>query len=443
MPSSTTAPARAKRVALFVTGGIAAYKACEVLRGLQKQGCEVRVCMSASATKLVGPRTFEALSGHRVTLDLFEDETSPIPHIELAEWADLALVCPATANVMAKMAHGLADDVVSTTLLACPAPKLVAPAMNVHMWESLATQANVETLRQQGILFVGPVVGRLACGDVGTGKLAEVEQVVAAAMFRLRAAGDLTGKHIVVTAGPTHEAIDPVRYLSNASSGKMGYAIAEAAAAHGAHVTLISGPVSLPVPTGVGIVRVTTAAEMLDATKDAFELADAAILAAAVSDYRPATEADHKLKKATEPLDEVKLVENDDILATLSKNRGERIVIGFAAETGNVIERARQKLARKGCDLIVANDVSRADSSFGSDTDTCALVSPHGVEQLDTMPKTEVAEVIIRKLATMLGCGEPVAAASGAASLGETVLMPGLTGDDALDETTLMPKVSK
>lgn len=439
----TQAATRAKHVALFVTGGIAAYKACEVLRGLQKQGVDVRVCMSESATRLVGPHTFEALSGHRVTLDLFEDETSPIPHIELAEWADLALVCPATANVMAKMAHGLADDVVSTTLLACPAPKLVAPAMNVHMWENLATQANVETLRQQGVLFAGPVAGRLACGEVGTGKLAEVEQIVAAAMFRLRAAGDLTGKHVVVTAGPTHEAIDPVRYLSNASSGKMGYAIAEAAAAHGAHVTLVSGPVSLPVPTGVGIVRVTTAAEMLSATKDAFELADAAILAAAVSDYRPATEADHKLKKATEPLGEVKLVENDDILATLSKNRGERIVIGFAAETGNVIQRAREKLAKKGCDLIVANDVSRADSSFGSDTDTCALVSPHGVEQLDTMPKSEVAEVIIRKLATMLGASEPAAAPGGAAALGETVLMPGLTGDDALDETTLMPKVGK
>ena len=401
--SSSFEAAPAPRVALFVTGGIAAYKACEVLRGLQKEGCEVRVAMTEAATRLVGPTTFEALSGHAVTLGLFDDPETPIPHIELAGWADLALVCPATANVLAKMANGIADDAVSTTLLASTGPFVVVPAMNVHMWRNPATQENVDRLRDRGVIVCGPDTGRLACGEVGEGKMADVSQVVSAVLFRLRANGDLAGKHVVVTAGPTHEAIDPVRYLSNASSGKMGYAIAAAAAAHGAHVTLVSGPVDLPVPAGVGVVRVTTAAEMLDATRDAFACADAAILAAAVSDYRPATEADHKLKKATEHLDDLKLVENDDILAELSHERGNRVVIGFAAETGDVVEHARKKLATKGCDLIVANDVSRTDSTFGSDTDRVAFVSPHGVQQLETLSKTDVAEAIVRKLAAMLG----------------------------------------
>ena len=386
-PTNSGAPP-APRVALFVTGGIAAYKACEVLRGLQKEGCDVRVAMTKSATRLVAPQTFEALSGHHVTLDLFADPDSAIPHIELAEWAEMSLVCPATANVIAKMALGIADDAVSTTLLACEGPFVVAPAMNSHMWTNPATQANVELLHDRGVIFVGPDSGRLACGDIGEGKLAPVEQVVAATLFRLRAGGDLAGRHVVITAGPTHEAIDPVRYLSNASSGKMGYAIAAAAAAHGAHVTLVSGPVSLSVPAGVGIVRVTSADEMLEATRDAFSCADAAILAAAVCDYPPAKTADHKL------------------LAEISRERGERIVIGFAAETSDVIERARQKLARKGCDLIVANDVSREDSTFGSDTDRVAFVSLHHVEQLDCLPKSAVAEAIIGKLVQLLNHDE-------------------------------------
>ncbi len=394
---------QAPRVALFVTGGIAAYKACEVLRGLQKGGCDVRVCMSENACKLVGPTTFEALSGHHVTLSIFGDNETPIPHIELAEWAELALVCPATANVIAKMAAGIADDAVSTTLLACSCPVVVAPAMNVHMWQNPATQANVATLSKRGVQFVGPATGRLACGDVGSGKLEDVNVIVAAALARVRAHGSLAGKSVVITAGPTHEPIDPVRYLSNASSGKMGYALAEAAAAHGAEVTLVSGPVSQPRPTGVNLVKVTTAAEMLSATKAAFEKADAAILAAAVSDYRPATSADHKLKKANEPLGTLELVENEDILAAISADRGERVVIGFAAETNDVIDNARRKLERKGCDLIVANDVSRADSTFGADTDLVTLVGNKYEEELPLMAKAEVAEAIIERLVTMLG----------------------------------------
>lgn len=404
MGDSTQAP----KVALFVTGGIAAYKACEVLRGLQKGGCDVRVCMSENATKLVGPTTFEALSGHHVTLGIFGDNESPIPHIELSEWADLALVCPATANVIAKMAAGIADDAVSTTLVACSCPVVVAPAMNVHMWQNPATQANVETLVSRGVQVVGPAIGRLACGDVGAGKLEDVNVIVAAALARVRAHGSLAGKRIVITAGPTHEPIDPVRYLSNASSGKMGYALAQAAAAHGAEVTLVSGPVSQPRPTGVNIVGVTTAAEMLAATQQAFEAADAAILAAAVSDYRPAKASDHKLKKAAEPLDTLELVENDDILATISANRGGRVVIGFAAETNDVIDNARKKLERKDCDLIVANDVSRADSTFGADTDLVTLVGDKYEEELPLMSKPEVAEAIIQRLVTMLGTDSTV-----------------------------------
>ena len=394
---------QAPRVALFVTGGIAAYKACEVLRGLQKGGCDVRVCMSANATKLVGPTTFEALSGHHVTLGIFGDGETPIPHIELSEWADLALVCPATANVIAKMAAGIADDAVSTTLVACSCPVVVAPAMNVHMWQNPATQANVKTLVSRGVQVVGPATGRLACGDVGAGKLEDVSVIVAAALARVRAHGSLAGKRVVITAGPTHEPIDPVRYLSNASSGKMGYALAQAAAAHGAEVTLVSGPVSQPKPTGVKLVGVTTAAEMLAATQEAFESADAAILAAAVSDYRPAKSSDHKLKKAAEPLEALELVENEDILATISATRGGRVVIGFAAETNDVIDNARKKLEHKGCDLIVANDVSRADSTFGADTDLVTLVGNKYEEELPLMSKPEVAEAIIERLVTMLG----------------------------------------
>ena len=394
---------QAPRVALFVTGGIAAYKACEVLRGLQKGGCDVRVCMSANATKLVGPTTFEALSGHHVTLGIFGDGETPIPHIELSEWADLALVCPATANVIAKMAAGIADDAVSTTLVACSCPVVVAPAMNVHMWQNPATQANVKTLVSRGVQVVGPATGRLACGDVGAGKLEDVSVIVAAALARVRAHGSLAGKRVVITAGPTHEPIDPVRYLSNASSGKMGYALAQAAAAHGAEVTLVSGPVSQPKPTGVRLVGVTTAAEMLAATQEAFESADAAILAAAVSDYRPAKSSDHKLKKAAEPLEALELVENEDILATISATRGGRVVIGFAAETNDVIDNARKKLEHKGCDLIVANDVSRADSTFGADTDLVTLVGDKYEEELPLMSKPEVAEAIIERLVTMLG----------------------------------------
>lgn len=393
---------RRPHVLLAVCGGIAAYKACEVLRGLQKAGCEVRVTMTADAERFVGAVTFEALSGSPVATSLYDHPGSAIPHIDLAEWADAAVVVPATANVMAKMACGIADDCLTTTLLACwgCCPVLVAPGMNVHMWQSPATQANAAALRERGVRFCGPDSGRLACGDVGEGKLAPVDQVVSAALALL-APRDLTGLRVLVNAGPTHEAIDPVRYIANRSTGKMGYALAEAAARRGAEVTLVSGPTSLATPAGVSRVDVESAAQMHDAMVTAFEAADAAICSAAVADYTPATPADHKLKKSAEHLDAITLTETADILADLCARKGKRVVVGFAAETNDLLAHASDKLRRKGADLIVANDVSRPESTFGADTNRVALVSADGVEQLETMPLADVADAILDRVAAL------------------------------------------
>ena len=397
-----TGAGRRPRVLLAVCGGIAAYKACEVLRGLQKAGCEVRVTMTADAEKFVGAATFEALSGAPVATSLYGHPASAIPHIDLAEWADAAVVVPATANVMAKMACGIADDCLTTTLLACwgCCPVLVAPGMNVHMWQSPATQANVAALRERGVRFAGPDSGRLACGDVGEGKLAPVDQIVAAALALL-APRDLAGLRVLVNAGPTHEAIDPVRYIANRSTGKMGFALAEAAARRGAEVTLVSGPCALATPAGVSRVDVESAAQMHDAMIAAFKDADAAICSAAVADYTPAAPADHKLKKSAEHLDAIALVETADILADLCARKGERVVVGFAAETNDLLAHASEKLARKGADLIVANDVSRPESTFGADTNRVALVSAGGVEQLETLPLADVADAILDRLAAL------------------------------------------
>lgn len=397
-----TGAGRRPRVLLAVCGGIAAYKACEVLRGLQKAGCEVRVTMTADAERFVGAATFEALSGAPVATSLYGHPASAIPHIDLAEWADAAVVVPATANVMAKMACGIADDCLTTTLLACwgCCPVLVAPGMNVHMWQSPATQANVAALRERGVRFAGPDSGRLACGDVGEGKLAPVDQIVAAALALL-APRDLAGLRVLVNAGPTHEAIDPVRYIANRSTGKMGYALAEAAARRGAEVTLVSGPCALVTPAGVSRVDVESAAQMHDAMIAAFEGADAAICSAAVADYTPAAPADHKLKKSREHLDSITLVETADILADLCARKGKRVVVGFAAETNDLLAHASEKLARKGADLIVANDVSRPESTFGADTNRVALVSADGVEQLETMPLADVADAILDRVAAL------------------------------------------
>ena len=386
--------AQKNRVLLAVCGGIAAYKACEVLRGLQRAGCEVRVTMTEDAGRFVGEATFEALSESPVATSLYGFPGSAIPHIELAEWADVAVVVPATANVMAKMACGIADDCLTTTVLACACPLLVAPGMNVHMWQNPATQANAATLRERGVRFVGPDSGRLACGEVGEGKLAGADEIVAATLALL-APRDLVGLRVLVNAGPTHEAIDPVRYIANRSTGKMGYAIAEAAARRGAEVTLVSGPTSLATPVDVRRIDVESAAQMHATMLAEFEDADVAICSAAVADYTPAAPADHKLKKSREHLDAISLVETADILADLCAAKGRRLVVGFAAETNDLLAYAQEKLARKGADLIVANNVSRPESTFGADTNRVALVSADGVEQLETLPLIDVASAIL------------------------------------------------
>ncbi len=392
-------------VLLCVCGGIAAYKACEVLRGLQKAGCEVRVAMTSDAEKFVGKTTFEALTRHAVADDLYAYPESAIPHIDLSEWADLALVVPATANVMAKMVAGIADDCVSSTLLAAPCPVLVAPGMNVHMWQNAATQANLRTLEGRGAGFVLPVEGRLACGDVGAGKLADVQTIVDAALDALSnepQVKDLTATRILITAGPTHEAIDPVRYIANASTGKMGYAIAAAAARRGAQVVLVSGPVALGCPEGVSRIQVTSAREMHEACLAAFPGVDAAICTAAVADYTPAHPADHKLKKAREHMDAIELVETADILRDLCAQKGDRVVVGFAAETNDLLANAQAKLASKGADAIIANDVSRKDSTFGADTSRICVVKPDTLEQHETLPLADVADIVLNTTRELL-----------------------------------------
>ena len=379
-----------KTILLGITGGIAAYKSCNIVRLLQKSGARVKVVMSEHATEFVGPLTFRTLTNEPVAVGLFDDPSDPIHHISLAQEPDLVVVAPATANIIAKMANGIADDLISTTLLATPRPIVIAPAMNNGMWKAPATQANMATLRDRGVHVVGPGSGYLACGDVDTGRMSEPEDIVEAICEVLNPAPqDLAGKRIVITAGPTHEPIDPVRFIGNRSSGKMGIALAREAARRGAEVTLVLGPTSLDVPGGMECVRVQTAAEMLQAAASAFQTADAAICAA------PATPADHKLKKSNERLDRIELVETVDILAELSRQKGERRVIGFAAETDNVVEYAQRKLARKGCDAIIANDVSRADSGFGTDTNKAWIVSTAGTQELPVLTKPQLADTIL------------------------------------------------
>lgn len=389
--------AEGRCVLVCVTGGIAVYKACELVRLLQKQGARVKALMTEHATEFVGPTTFRALTHEPVAIGLFDDPADPIHHISLANEADCVVVAPATANVIAKMAHGIADDLMSTTLLATTAPIVVAPAMNVHMWQAAATRENVETLRSRGVRFAGPGRGYLACGDVDEGRLADVEDIAEAVLQELESGDELAGERVVVTAGGTHEPIDPVRYIGNRSSGKMGVALAMEAQRMGAEVTLVLGPATVAPPCGVAVVNVETAAQMLDATRSAFEDATMLVCAAAVADYRPARAADHKLKKGVEDLDAIELVRTTDILAELSSVKGPRTVIGFAAETGDALAYGVRKLERKGCDAIVANDVSRADSGFGSDTNKAWWITAAGSEELPLLDKRALArEILLR-----------------------------------------------
>ena len=392
--------AAAPLVLLGVTGCIAAYKSCEILRGLQKAGVRVKVVMTKNACEFVGPTTFRALTHEPVAIDTFGDGPGdPIHHVSLAEECDLFLIAPCTANVLAKMAAGIADDLLSTTALACTAPIAVAPAMNVHMYEAVATQHNMQVLASRGVHFIEPGEGYLACGDVGRGRLADPADIVASVLGMLGREKDLEGRHVVVTAGPTVEPIDAVRFISNPSTGKMGFAIAEAALERGAVVTLVTGPVSLADVPGAKMVRVGTACEMKAAVDEAFPSADIAIFSAAVSDFRPRTVSDRKLKKGAddEALAHIELVENTDILASCGAAKREgQVVVGFAAETNDVVGNARSKLSRKKADFIVANDVSRGQG-FGADSDEVAFVSASGEDHLPEMGKRELADRILDK----------------------------------------------
>ena len=398
-----------KTVLIGVTGCIAAYKSAEIVRALQKRGLRVKVVMTEHATHFIDPLTFRSLTHEPVAVGLFDDPSDPIHHISLAEEADLFLIAPCTANVVAKIAHGIADDLLTTTALACTAPLVVAPAMNVHMYEAAATQENLSALARRGARIVEAGSGYLACGDVGRGRLAEIEDIVDCVLETLEgdARRDLEGMHVLVTAGPTEEPIDPVRFITNRSSGKMGYAVAEAAAARGAKVTLVSGPVALDAPAGVDRVPVRTACEMLQSASDPFERCDIAVFTAAVADMRPAAPVAHKLKKSSSDdadlLSRIELVENPDILATLAaRKRDDQVIVGFAAETDDVVANALRKLASKHADFIVANRVGEG-VAFGTDDNQATLVLVDGSVDLPLMPKRELADRILDQALALRG----------------------------------------
>ena len=393
-----------KSVLLIIGGGIAAYKGLELIRLLKTRGIGVRVIMTKAAEEFVTPLSVASLSGEKVHSALFNltDEVE-MGHIELSRSADLVVVVPATADLMAKMASGLANDLASTTLLATDKKVLIVPAMNVRMWLHAATQRNIATLKNDGIQIVGPNEGDMACGEFGPGRMAEPVEILAAIEKLLSPAlQPLKSKKILVTAGPTREPIDPVRYISNYSSGKQGYAIAEAARDMGADVTLVSGPVSLAKPVGITVSNVQTADEMLKACDGIY---DVVICAAAVADWKVTKPASHKIKKTKSgEVPALSFIENPDILATLSKPGKSRakLVVGFAAETENVIEYAKAKLTKKGCDLIVANDVSETSGVFGGDKNTVHIVNPKGVEDWPNLSKAEVARRLMTHIAGLL-----------------------------------------
>ena len=382
------------KIALGVTGCIAAYKAIEVMRGLQKAGVTVQVVLTRSAQKFVAPLTFESLSGQKVVTDMFRrDLNLDIRHISLAQECDALAIVPATANILGKFAHGIADDFLTTLYLSCPAPVVLAPAMNVEMWNHPATKANVEILKGRGHLFINPEPGMLACGMEGEGRLAEVEIIERRILSILERKGTLRGVRILVTAGPTVEDIDPVRFLSNRSSGKMGYAVAEAAAECGGEVTLVSGPTALACPAGVRLIDVRSALEMRKAVLRVFPDSDIVVAAAAVADYRPAKYETTKIKKGPGALT-LELCATDDILAQLGREKKDQILVGFAAETDRVTENALMKMLAKHLDLVVANDVT--SGVFGADSATVTvLVAGADPLQLENLPKSSIAHQIL------------------------------------------------
>jgi phosphopantothenoylcysteine decarboxylase/phosphopantothenate--cysteine ligase len=397
--SDPQASSSVTNVALGVCGGIAAYKAVEVLRGLQRAGCTVRVAMTKRACEFVQPLTFRALSASHVIVDDYApDNPDPIAHITFSQTVDLLVVAPATANIIAKFANGIADDFLTSTYLACTAPVLIAPAMNTTMWEHPATQRNLGQLRADGVYFVEPDAGEMACGTIGPGRLSEPERIVKAALDILGRSGhakDLAGERFLITVGATREEIDPVRFISNRSSGKMGFALAEAALNRGAAVTVVTGVTTVDPPAGVRVVRALSAEEMLKAVASEAGKASVFIGAAAIADYRPAQRAQQKIKKSNE-LITLSLERTPDVLSQVAASRANgMLVVGFAAETENVIENAKEKLRSKKLDAIVANDVSRSDSGFDTATNEITIITQSDSVELPVMSKSEAADKIL------------------------------------------------
>jgi phosphopantothenoylcysteine decarboxylase / phosphopantothenate---cysteine ligase len=403
------------KVLLGVTGCIGAYKAAEILRGLQRRGVQIRVVMTRHATEFVRPLTFEALSGQPVIVEMFDRPNyATIEHIAVAREADLLLVAPATANIIAKFAHGVADDFLSTVYLSNTNPVLIAPAMNVEMWNHAATRANIKILRERGVSFVEPGVGYQACGEVGMGRLAEPEEIVERAFEILRnpqsairnpQSKDFAGEHVMVTAGPTVEDLDPVRFITNRSSGRMGYAMAEAARDRGARVTLISGPVSLSPPENVETVNVRSTHEMFEAVMSRLHDVTVFIGSAAVADFRPPRRAEQKIKKEGRKTITVELEETEDIIAAVgaAPSRERRVVAGFAAESQSLLEYAERKLREKGLDLIVANDITRADAGFGAENNAATILKRDGSRvELPLQSKRALADRTLDEIAKLL-----------------------------------------
>ena len=389
---------KGKKIVLGVTGGIAVYKAVDLVSRLRKHGCQVRVVMTEHAQQFVTPLTFKEISGNQVAVSMWSaNQEFNVEHIALANWADAFLVAPATANIIAKMAYGLADDLLSTTLLATQAPIVVCPAMNTGMYENAATQENIAKLQGRGVTVMPPAVGKLACGTSGAGRLPEPQAIVEfMSAFFAKREGDLRGLKVLVTAAGTREPIDPVRFVGNRSSGKMGYAVAQMAAERGAEVLLVSGPSALAIPANVKAVKVETTNEMLEACLAAYDDVDIVVKAAAVADYRPRDVADQKIKKKTDDALTVVMDKNPDILKTLGSKKTHQVLVGFAAETQNLLENARDKVVKKNLDMIVANDVTAAGAGFNADTNIVKFLFASGeVRSLEQMPKVDVANCIL------------------------------------------------
>ena len=389
---------KGKKIVLGVTGGIAVYKAVDLVSRLRKQGCEVRVVMTEHAQQFVTSLTFKEISGNQVAVSMWSsNQEFNVEHIALANWADAFVVAPATANIIAKMAYGLADDLLSTTLLAAQAPIVVCPAMNTGMYENVATQENIAKLQGRGITVMPPAVGKLACGTSGAGRLPEPQEIVEFLnAFFAKREGDLRGLKVLVTAAGTREPIDPVRFVGNRSSGKMGYAVAQMAAERGAEVLLISGPSALSIPANVKAIKVETTNEMLEACLESYDKVDIVIKAAAVADYRPRDVAEQKIKKKTDDALTVVMDKNPDILKTLGAKKTHQVLVGFAAETQNLLENARDKVVKKNLDMIVANDVTAAGAGFNADTNIVKFLFANGeVRSLEQMPKVDVANCIL------------------------------------------------